>query len=272
MQNLKAFQRDQLILQFGILIQPFEDLAQADSPPSSNDYRVAIAKVNAGDTKWRLGVREFATFANDIVFTAEFNDISHVPERFRTDLLKALVDPLQHLGGPEDFHSRFKSNVSSMTERFFTFLDHIPFGWEPTIFEANTPFTSYLRIKESMSVVNDHLHYFDRYLKADFFQLFLEAISRTVSVRLVTTADGISSVSAISELARQEFTDYRLIEVCPKDLHDRNLRVDDQIFSLGPGVDRAGMALTNFGPSDSSATARSAFDGIIAGGRVVHRS
>jgi hypothetical protein len=38
----------------------------------------------------------------------------------------------------------------------------------------------------------------------------------------------------------------------PNNLHDRDLRVADQIFPLSPGVDRAGMALTNFGPSDSS--------------------
>lgn len=138
------------------------------------------------------------------------------------------------------------------------------------MFEANTPFTSYLRIKESIVSVKHRLHYFDRYLKPDFFTLFLASVGNTVSIRLVTTAGNTRyGVAAVSNLARQQFVDYQLIEVASTDLHDRNLRVDDQIFSLGPGVDRAGMALTNFGPSDSSAQAHNEFDRIIAGGRVV---
>ncbi len=98
-------------------------------------------------------------------------------------------------------------------------------------------------------------------------------MENTVSIRLVTTAGnaqyGVASVAAVSNLARRQFNDYQLIEVSPNDLHDRNLRVDDQIFSLGPGVARAGMALTNFGPSDSSLEAHNEFDRIIASGRVV---
>lgn len=98
-------------------------------------------------------------------------------------------------------------------------------------------------------------------------------MDNTVSIRLVTTAGnkqyGVTAVAAVSNLARQQFADYRLIQVAPTDLHDRNLRVDDLIFSLGPGVDRAGMALTNFGPSDSSLGTHNEFDRIIAGGRVV---
>jgi len=141
------------------------------------------------------------------------------------------------------------------------------------VFEANTPFTSYVRIKESLVSVKQRLHYCDRYLKPDFFTLFLASVEKTVSIRLVTTAGnaqyGVASVTAMSNLARQEFADFQLIEVAPTDLHDRNLRVHDQIFTLGPGVDRAGMALTNFGPSDSSPEAHNEFDRIIASGRVV---
>lgn len=94
-----------------------------------------------------------------------------------------------------------------------------------------------------------------------------------ISIRLITTAGnlkfGITSVSAVSNLARQQFSDYQLIEVDKNVLHDRNLRVDNQIFTLGPGVDRAGLALTNFGPSDSSIVAHDQFDNIIASGRVI---
>jgi len=141
------------------------------------------------------------------------------------------------------------------------------------VFEANTLFTSCMRIKESIVAVKQRFHYFDRYLKPDFLPLFLASVENNVSIRLVTTTGntqyGVSSVAAVSRLAQQQFTNYRLIEVASTDLHDRNLRVDNQIFSLVPGIDRAGMALTDFGPSDGSSEAHEQFDQIIAEGRVI---
>ena len=73
-------------------------------------------------------------------------------------------------------------------------------------------------------------------------------------------------------MARREFSNYQLIEVTPHDLHDRNLRVDNSVFTLGPGVDRAGMCLSNFGPSDSTTDALQHLDAIIGNGNVIHQS
>ena len=275
MQNPKAAQRQQLIYDFGILVQPFEELARDSSPPSISDYRVAIAKVQSGDPEWRKQVRELTTFAADIFLNEEFRSLSHVPERFWRKLAPSLNDAYwhEHL---ENLHGQFQKHVTELRKDFFDCLDRVPIDWEPVIFQANTPFTAYLRIKEVLAVINDRLHYFDRYLKPDFFDLFLVAVNRDVSVRLVTTPGsgnyGVHGIMAVSLLACKEFSDYQLVEVAPSKMHDRNLRVDNQIFSLGPGVSRAGMALTNFGPSDNSPAAHSAFDKIIKDGNIVHKS
>ena len=275
MKNLKGHQRDQVIYGFAILLQPFEDLSKGSFPPALRDYRIAIAKVYAGDNAWRQQVKQFTTFANDVSFNQEYQDISHVPEILR-GMLKGMINDAILSHDLDQLKNSFDRELSIAREKFFEYIDRIPVVWEPVVFEANTPFTSYLRIKEAIAVVKRRLHYFDRYLKPDFFHLFLASIESTVSIRLVTTTGnasyGVNGVTSISNLARQQFSDYQLIEVAPKDLHDRNLRVDDQVFSLGPGVDRAGMALTNFGPSDSSLDAQNEFDRVIAGGHVVHQS
>ena len=272
MKNLKAFQRSRLIYEFGILIQPLEELTRAEQLPSLNDYRITIAKVQAGDSAWRQQVKQFTTFASDIFFSQEHQDISHVPERC-WGALKGIINDAVLQNDPNQLKVRVEHEVANAREKFFEYIDRIPIEWEPVVFEANTPFTSYLRIRESIVLVKHRLHYFDRYLKPDFFTLFLASVDNTVSIRLVTTVGnaqyGVAGVAAVSNLARQEFADYQLIEVAPTDLHDRNLRVDDKIFSLGPGVDRVGMALTNFGPSDSSSEAHNEFDRMIEGGRVV---
>ena len=272
MKNLKAHQKSRLIYEYGILIQPLEDLVRAQQPRSLNDYRIAIAKVQAGDAAWRQRVREFTTFATDIFFNKEYQDISHVPEVCMRALNGFINDPADK-SDPNKLKARIEREVENARHKFIEYIDRIPIKWEPVLFNANTPFTSYLRIRESIVSVKERLHYFDRYLKSDFFTLFLDSVGNTVSIRLVTTAGnaqyGVAGVGAVSNLARRQFADFQLIEVSPDDLHDRNLRVDDQIFTLGPGVDRAGMALTNFGPSDCSSQAHDKFDRIIANGRIV---
>jgi hypothetical protein len=269
--NQKSAERDQLILEFGILIQPLVDLARQDQPPDATDYRVAIAKVQAGEDEWRKTVSQFTTFSPDLSFNQERNEISHVPETL-VARVRAIIDELGLGKNPVTLQSTLKDLLDQAREDLFEFIRRVPVNWEPELFQANTPFTSYLRIKESLAVVSHRLHYFDRYLKHEFFNLFLRGVGRSVSVRLVTTESSTKAIVAVSGLCCREFTDYRLIRVDPKVLHDRNLRVDDQVFSLGPGIDRAGIALTNFGPSDSSDAAHNTFDAIIDGGVVVHQS
>ncbi|NOT00864.1 MAG: hypothetical protein HOP29_09570 [Phycisphaerales bacterium] len=272
MKNEKAFRRSQLIYEFGILMQPLEDLARAAQPPSLHDYRIAIAKVQAGDGAWRQKVTQLTTFAPDICFFQEDREIRRIPALCLSALNGIINHPVPYRD-PNQLKIQVGAEVRNAQTKLFNYIDRVPIEWEPVVFEANTPFTSYLRIKESIVLVKNRLHYFDRYVKPDFFQLFLPSVDNAVSIRLVTTGgnarSGVAGVLAVSNLARQQFADYQLIEVDPADLHDRNLRVDDRIFSLGPGVDRAGMALTNFGPSDSSAEAHAEFDRLIASGRVV---
>ena len=62
-------------------MQPFEEVYRLDDPPQVDVYRIAVAKVRAGDSQWRRRVKEFTTFAKDLVFDQEFQDISHVPEQ-----------------------------------------------------------------------------------------------------------------------------------------------------------------------------------------------
>lgn len=265
MANEKATQKERVILEFGILIQPIAEIAKRQQAPSEAEHRTALAKVGAGDAAWRHSVRELCTFAYDVFFNNEFQEISHAAERLLRDL--------------KSFPTNYENHLESHLKHFHDSLSRVPVDWEPEIFEANTPFTSYLRINETMSSITNRIEYFDRYLKPDFYRLFLRYVPRGVSVALVTTAGksgtngfGVAEVSAVSNLARQEFDDYKLLQIDPQELHDRNLRVDDQVFTLGPGTDRAGLALTNFGPSDSSPQAHAQFDAIIAKGAVIHQS
>jgi hypothetical protein len=92
----------------------------------------------------------------------------------------------------------------------------------------------------------------------------------------VTTAGdqkyGVQAVTTVSNLFKQEFTNYRLIQVPKKTIHDRNLRIDDQVFTLGIGATDAGRQPTHFGLVVNTVAANQTLDDIIAKGTVIHQS
>ncbi len=275
MVNDKARQLHEVTVELGILVQPLVDLVGNESAPDIARYRVAAAKVHSGDAAWRQSVKKLATFGPDVFLNTEFQKTSHVVERFLREINSKVANAAK-TGDLAELQSSCSTAVCRMKEDVYECLKEIPVDWAPEIFPANTPFTAYLKLKDAVLLARQRLYYFDRYLQSDFYSLFLRDAPRTLEVRLVTTRgnqrSGIEGVRSVSDIARREFCDYRLIEVSPSQLHDRNLVVDQSVFSLGPGVDRAGLALTNFGPADASATAHSALAQIISAGVVVHES
>lgn len=275
MKNEKPNQRQNVVFEFGILIQPYVELQQKQTPPTIDEYRIAVAKVNAGDANWRMGVKEYATYADDIVLNEEFQRLSHVAERFMFKIRNLLADQ-ELLNDLVSLQEVFSRSLDETKTEFFELVSQIPIAWEPEIFAANTPFTSYLRIKEAIVIVKERFEYYDRYLKPEFFDLFVSKLEKATRIRLITTKGkrdyGINGVAFVSDLVSREYTDYALIEVTPDVLHDRNLRIDDDIFSLGPGVEGAGMKLTNFGPTDSSQEAHAELDKVINSGKIIHQS
>ena len=251
-------------MEFGILIAPFEEMLGPDQPLTAARVRRAVALVQSGQDRWLDRWRSFCTLAPDLVYAAQRTQMGVLLHR----LAKTFTARLDVTTGEEpEFYRR---KLDEEKAQFRDLLDSVPVTLEPALFEANTPFTAYLRIREAVQTARRRLHYFDRYLKPQFFPLFLAELDRGVVVRLVTTARSIPALKDVSALARQEFTDYQLLQASPDDLHDRNLRVDDHVFSLGPGVDRAGMALSNFGPSASDPAAHSSFDQLIAQAVPIH--
>lgn len=275
MANEKALQRDRVIYELGLLLQPINECIHNDPPKSTKDYRVAVARTQTGDAAWRQSVAQLATFSEDVVFKKEAYEISHVPERLIRELGSLIENPRLK----EDL-KKLQDKSQEAHERLVNYalaqIENIPIDWKPEIFPANTPFTAYLRIRETVIKAKSRFHYFDRYLRPEFFRLFVSELPKSMEIRIVTTTGnstyGFKGVEDISNLVRQEYSNYQLIEIDPKLMHDRNLRLDEMIFTLGPGIDRAGVAVTNYGPTDSSDTAHLALDQIIKDGTVKHSS
>lgn len=275
MVNEKASQRNRVIYEMGLLLQPIEECVKSDVPKKPSEFRIAIARTQVGDAAWRQSVVGLSTFPGNVVFKKENYEISHIPERLIRELGSLIEDP-NLVNNLEDLKNRSLVVYENYVKMALKNIADIPVEWEPEIFPANTPFTAYCKIREAVVTCSKRLHYFDRYLKPEFFRLFVAEIPKNFEVRIITTGGnsnyGFKAVKDVSNLVRNEYTDYALVEVDPALMHDRNLRIDDTIFSLGPGVDRAGVAVTNFGPSDSSTIAHTELDQIISKGAVRHQS
>jgi len=174
---------------------------------------------------------------------------------------------------PAEAQATLRDALKRAEAEFIRLIDQIPIEWEPHLAAAKTPFTTCLMIGDAISGAQRRIDYFDRYLDPDLFPLYLRKLRRNVAAKLITTRGnaqyGVVAVQALARLAAQEFSAFSLVECTPADLHDRNVRVDDVVFHLGPSTNAVGRYPTNFTPGDSTSHGHQVLDDIIAAGTVV---
>lgn len=265
----KVAERDTLILQLGLLLKSITVLADKSSPPNSTEYRVAVATFRQDFARWRAEAGQFAVVGG-VEFGHELQDIVLGPKR--------LVGEIANLAKASSMddnakQAELRNFIKQCQKDTLDAINQVPIALEPELFAAGTPFSTYLKIRDAMGTATRRIHYFDRYLDANFFPLYLRDKDRSLEIRLVTThgkADcGVVNVTAVSQLVGQEFTDYQLVESQPSKLHDRNLRIDDNIIHLGPSVSDAGQQPTNFTLADNSPSAHAILDDLITNGTIV---
>lgn len=264
----KAAQRTTLVLGLGLLLRPLQDLARQSPPPAASAYNITAAKCRRDLEQWYEEVRTFCTFdgyaLNDLC-----QDILLEPQN--------LIHYLGQYARNSDDTARqleFSYQLSLCRELTLAAIDRVPIEWNPHLHDAKTPLSVHFHIRDAIGTAKQRVHFFDRYLDADFYPLYLRELSRNIEVRLITTKGklnfGVTNVLPVSKLAAGEFQNYQLIECLPADLHDRNLRIDGAIFHLGPSIKEAGTSPTNFTPADGSVNAHAILDSIIAKGVSVH--
>lgn len=262
----KAQQKNRLIMEFGLLLAPLKELAARETPPRQVEYIRALAPFEDVPRVWAEHAHLFAQGMGVIE-----ESLVHIFGKTFMDLRFSLGYPIMSLGMLQEMLRR---QVTRLEEDFLKLIEIVPLDWELSLSAGQTPFTFYMHVLDAVSMARNRLHYFDRYLKPEFFDLYLRNVPRNLEIRLVTTAGkgnyGVQGVLAISELVRQEFSNYQLIQVAPVDMHDRNLRIDDQVFTLGTSAVDAGRQPTHFGAVDASA--HTVLDGLLSKGTIIHHS
>lgn len=265
----KAAERTQLLILFGQLIAAISELAAKPTPPSVQEYQLAAARFRQDASRWGSAVDAFARF-EQVRFQAQASDMDRGVQSFA-----ALLEGLgrRQAGADAEQHKVLQRHLAQLREETIAAIDALPITLDARLFDERTPFSVALSIGDVTRAARRRVHYFDRYLNADFFPLYLRELDRNIEVRLVTTAGvrdyGVVAVKALAVRAAQEFRDFALAECDPRELHDRNLRIDDAIYFLGTGASGAPLYPTNFAPADSTPDAHLVLDGLIAKARKV---
>jgi len=272
----KAAQRSSLLLQMGDVFRTVREIVEKPSPPTRAEYRVAAAIFRHDIDRWLGEVSAFVT-VGQYRFEHESTSIRRSLNR-----LHGFVGEISNDDSVDDVgrQTRLREKHQLHQRAIVAAIDRVPIEWTPKLHGAKTPFALYLHIRDAISTAKERIHYFDRYLDVDFYHLYVRELSRSLEIRLLTTAGkpdksgqtgfGIAQVQTLSRLVGGEFSDYELRECTPSDLHDRNLRVDDAVFFLGTGTGDAGEKPTNFGPGDCTANGHAILDSIIAKGVLRH--
>ncbi|MBW9264918.1 MAG: hypothetical protein K1563_12785 [Candidatus Thiodiazotropha sp. (ex. Lucinisca nassula)] len=142
----------------------------------------------------------------------------------------------------EDLQSPLQVNRDRIIEQVLS----IPVPIDSTIYEARTPFSTYCLVKDLCSTSRQQLVLLDRYFDQTVFHRFFTDTPSATQVTLVTLPS--SQIRSKNDRKRHsEFIDvsrlfaqergpqgYRLIE--NGNFHDRWLRCDDKLFTLGGSI------------------------------------
>jgi hypothetical protein len=174
----------------------------------------------------------------------------------------------------------FFSKIRQLHRELFEAVQAIPVPVQSAIHEARTPFSTYCLVKDLCSTAKAQVVWMDRYFDQSLFHRYLTGVPKTTVITLVTWPE--SKCASPRDLTRYgEFLDvsrlfaqergaaaYRL--VTNEDFHDRWLRCDDKLFTLGGSIKDLGKDTTfTISKLDTTPDNIRQFDAAVTGGTEV---
>ena len=158
------------------------------------------------------------------------------------DCLDTLRSQVQKTQFPQGLLANLRLNRERLVEQILCV--QIPI--DSVIYESRTPFTTYCFVRDLCATVRKQLVWLDRYFDHTLFHRFFFDTARTAEITLVTLP-GATLTNPKDKRRHADFVDvsrsfaqergsqaYRLIENAH--FHDRWLRCDDKLFTLGGSI------------------------------------
>jgi hypothetical protein len=231
--------RDHLILSLGYVLDPLRRvLFREPFVEMSRHDEIRFTKALDEDLEhWKEDLRTYANY-KDLFYDKEFEYIINVLEQvcysIKTKWTTLELDEI----------AVEQVRYSDLVGEAINGIRRIDVDLTDEIIHAQNPFRSYRLFRSLCSNASKRIEIFDAYLDDSVFHRYLSDLQPDVDVKLITdetimvpSADKRNDlirdrILAVSELLAQERSDHYWFLVVPS-LHDRHLRVNDDLFHLG---------------------------------------
>jgi hypothetical protein len=231
-QQIRVQQLYELLTQLGFLVDPIRRLIESDDSVVHKRLPYIRSQFQKELAIYRGAISEFVQFG-DLNFSHEFSAVSSLLHQ-----LGECAEMCQYPEHIEDAKRRFPELLAETQKA----LAAIPHDDPDVILPALSPFTTYLRLRATCATASRHLELFDAYLDDTVFHRYLADVPAAVQIVVVTNnkrmeghkAQFGKAIVAISELfAIERPMTYRFVIDRTNQIHDRHLRVDNEVLHLG---------------------------------------
>lgn len=226
-------QQAELLISFGELIAPLEELVIHPDEQTEKTRSKACAKYTNDRPRFYETLNKFCKGEKGHNYSVESSAITQTLNGFTNQLFKLREDTEQLKNRLQEIRNIVKKNILS-----------IPCELDTEIFEANSPFTVYIKLRSIVECANTQLTFIDPYISAGLIRRYFHYIPNNINITVITKCrtggTEFNDFIDLSSLFANErgFSKYRLMY--HPDPHDRLLKCDDDVYHLGGSIKDAG--------------------------------
>lgn len=225
-------QQADLLIQFGALIAPLEELVTYPDKQTAQTRSKASAKFTHDRGIFQQSLENFARGEPGHQYKVEKQEISSALNAFTGTMTSFRDDTLQL--------AKKLQHVRDVTTRNIL---AIPCGLDAPVLEAGSPFAAFVKLRSICETANTHLFFVDPYMGQGPVRRYFHGIPDHVSVNVITkrrTGQEFADFIDVSELFSHQRGPslYRLMY--HPGFHDRYLQCDNSVYHLGGSLKDAG--------------------------------
>lgn len=249
--NRKTEQAD-FIYKVGLLLQPVLEVVKSPKQFDQSERARIRGKFDVEQQKLLNELNKFCKGEEGIEYRKEMHDIQSPLTTINNVIYKFIDKEPEKLGPDIEIHR----------QRLIEAIASVPVSISSMVYEANSPFSTYCRIKELCETTTREFVYVDRYVDESVFHRYLAHIPANADITIVTwprnkhnnkqTYDEFIDVSRL--FTKERNTKYTLLT--EPNFHDRWLRSDGKLFHLGGSIKDAASStvftVSKVDPSDQN--------------------
>ncbi len=225
-------QQAELLIQFGELIAPMEELVNHPKQQTAQSRARASAKFTHDCDLFKRSLSDFTNGESGHNYKVEYSQISGRLNVF-TNQMVSFRDDTAKLAG----------ELQQVRQTATQYILAIPCDLDSEVLEAGSPFTAFVKLRSICETASQQLVFVDPYMGQGAARRYFHNIAADVSVTVITkrrNGDEFRDFIDVSKLYADErgVSLYRLMY--HPDLHDRYLQCDDSVYHLGGSLKDAG--------------------------------